>query len=41
MNHRVIEVGAFSWGRIQRLYVADAVVHWQRCEVRSVSILDD
>jgi hypothetical protein len=28
----VIEVGAFSWGRIQRLYDADALVHWQRCE---------
>ena len=27
-----IEVGAFSWARIQRLYDADAVVHWQRCE---------
>jgi hypothetical protein len=27
-----IEVGAFSWARIQRLYDADPVVHWQRCE---------
>jgi hypothetical protein len=27
-----IEVGAFSWARIQRQYDADAVVHWQRCE---------
>jgi hypothetical protein len=26
-----IEVGAFSWTRIQRLYDTDAVVHWQRC----------
>ena len=27
-----IEVGAFSWARIQRLYDADAAFHWQRCE---------
>jgi hypothetical protein len=32
MNRSAIEVGAFSWARIQRLYDADAVVHWQRCE---------
>jgi hypothetical protein len=32
MNREVIEVGAFSWARIQGLYDADAVVHWQRCE---------
>jgi hypothetical protein len=32
MNRDAIEVGAFSWARIQRLYDADAVVHWQRCE---------
>jgi hypothetical protein len=32
MNHSPIEVGAFTWARIQRLYDADAVVHWQRCE---------
>lgn len=32
MIREAIEVGAFSWARIQRLYDADAVVHWQRCE---------
>jgi hypothetical protein len=32
MNRSAIEVGAFSWARIQRLYDADAAVHWQRCE---------
>jgi hypothetical protein len=32
MNRDAIEVGAFSWARIQRLYDADPVVHWQRCE---------
>jgi hypothetical protein len=31
MSREAIEVGAFTWGRIQRLYDADAVVHWQRC----------
>jgi hypothetical protein len=32
MSREAIEVGAYSWARIQRLYDADAVVHWQRCE---------
>jgi hypothetical protein len=32
VNRNSIEVGAFSWARIQRLYNADATVHWQRCE---------
>jgi hypothetical protein len=32
MNREAIEVGAFSLARIQRLFDADAVVHWQRCE---------
>jgi hypothetical protein len=32
MNPSAIEVGAFSWARIQRLYDADAAIHWQRCE---------
>jgi hypothetical protein len=31
MSSDVIEVGAFAWGRVQRLYDADAVVHWLRC----------
>lgn len=32
MSREAIDVGAFAWGRIQRLYDADAAVHWQRCE---------
>ena len=36
MNRSAIEVGAFSWARIQRLYDADAVVHWQRCEAEGL-----
>jgi hypothetical protein len=32
MSREAIEVGAFSWSRVQRLYDADPVVHWQRCE---------
>lgn len=32
MNRIAIEVGAFSWARIQRLYDADAFVHWQCCD---------
>jgi hypothetical protein len=31
-----IEVGAFSWARIQRLNDADAVVRWQRCEAEAL-----
>ena len=31
-----IEVGAFSWARIQRLYDVDAVVHWRRCEAEGL-----
>jgi hypothetical protein len=31
MNRNTLEVGAFAWGRIQRLYDADGAVHWQRC----------
>lgn len=36
MNRNPIEVGAFSWARIQRLYDADAVVHGQRCEAEGL-----
>jgi len=32
MSREAIEVGAFTWSRIQRLYDADATAHWQRCE---------
>jgi hypothetical protein len=36
MNRSAIEVGAFSWARIQRLYDADAIVHWQSCEAEGL-----
>lgn len=36
MNRSAIEVGAFSWSRIQRLHDADATVHWQRCEAEGL-----
>ena len=32
MLRETIEVGAFTWSRIQRLYEADATAHWQHCE---------
>ena len=32
MSREAIEVGAFTWSRIQRLYDPDATAHWQRCE---------
>jgi hypothetical protein len=32
MSREAIEVGAFTWSRIQRLYEPDAAAHWQRCE---------
>jgi hypothetical protein len=33
MSREAIEVGAFTWSRIQRLYEPDATQHWQRCDV--------
>jgi hypothetical protein len=36
MSPPAIEVGAFSWARIQRQYDADAVVHSQRCEAEGL-----
>jgi len=32
MSREAIEVGAFTWSRVQRLYELDATTHWQRCE---------
>jgi hypothetical protein len=32
MSREAIEVGAFTWSRIQRLYDSDATAHWQHCE---------
>jgi hypothetical protein len=36
MSREAIEVGAFTWSRIQRLYDGDAVTHWQRCEAQGL-----
>jgi len=36
MSGQILEVGAFTWGRIQRLYDADPAVHWQRCEAEGL-----
>jgi hypothetical protein len=32
LSREAIEVGAFTWSRIQRLYDVDPIIHWQRCE---------
>jgi hypothetical protein len=31
MSRVALEVGAFTWGRVQRLYHADTIAHWRRC----------
>jgi hypothetical protein len=36
MSREAIEVGAVTWSRIQRLYDADAAVHWQRCQAEGL-----
>jgi hypothetical protein len=36
MSREALEVGAFTWGRIQRLYDKDPAVHWQRCEAEGL-----
>jgi len=36
MSREAIEVGAFTWSRIQRLYGGDGVTHWQRCESKGL-----
>jgi hypothetical protein len=36
VSREAIEVGAFTWSRIQRLYDGDAVTHWQRCESKGL-----
>src|SRR5271170_3656830 len=41
MSREAIEVGAFTWSRIQRLYDADAVTHWQRCESEGLQCPQD
>jgi hypothetical protein len=32
MSREAIEVGAFTWSRIQQLYDPDPLTHWQRCD---------
>jgi hypothetical protein len=36
MTREALEVAAFTWGRIQRLYDADSAIHWQRCEAEGL-----
>jgi hypothetical protein len=31
MSRAAIDVGSFTWSRVQRLYDADPAVHWRRC----------
>src|ERR1019366_4218502 len=35
-TREVIDVGVFSWARIQSLYDADPAVHWQRCQAEGL-----
>jgi hypothetical protein len=35
-TREAIEVGVFTWTRVQRLYDADAAAHWQRCEAEGL-----
>lgn len=37
MSRESIEVGAFTWARIQRLYDADPLVHREACEAEGLS----
>ena len=32
MPREALDVGAFTWSRIQRLYDVDSQIHWKRCE---------
>jgi hypothetical protein len=41
MSREALQVGAFTWGRIQRLYDADPTVHWQRCEAEGLGCPQD
>jgi|SRR5271166_2494854 len=36
MSRETIEVGAFTWARIQRLHDPDQAVHWQRCAAQGL-----
>ena len=41
MSRAAIEVGAFTWARVQRLYDLDALTHWQRCESEGLQCPQD
>jgi hypothetical protein len=41
MPREAIEVGAFPWARIQRLYDTDPAVHWQRCKAEGLQCPQD
>jgi hypothetical protein len=36
MSRQALEVGAFTWTRVQRLHDAVPAVHWQRCEAEGL-----
>jgi hypothetical protein len=36
MPREALEVGVFTWGRIQRLYDSNPATHWQRCEAEGL-----
>jgi hypothetical protein len=38
MSQETLVGGAFTWNHMQRLYDADPVVHWQRCESEGLEI---
>jgi hypothetical protein len=41
MSREAIEVGAFAWSRIQRLYEADSSAHWRRSEAEGLQCPQD
>jgi hypothetical protein len=41
MTREGIEVGAFTWSRIQRLYDADPAIHWARCDAEGLESPQD
>jgi hypothetical protein len=41
MSREAIEVVAFAWSRIQRLYEADSSAHWRRCEAEGLQCPQD
>ena len=41
LPREALEVGAFTWSRIQRLYDSDPAVHWQRCAAEGLECPQD